>query len=262
MKVTRISVYIFLVIISIQTAIAKKVVFLGDSNTALTYLNPKNNQQIRTDYRFTSLIQNPETPYFIPGLTSVNSAVGGATTKDFLRTGKYYSNQTHRGWDKTGDFYVICFGLNDAPAKLNIFQNNSRSHLLNFERQSWELIKLIKAHSPRAKIFLMTNVPVNFEGGDFQYDRDFIIDSYDAIYRKMSKSKILNLIDTNRFLKNKIYQGNSDLRIRRYKNPVLNSSMDNSHEARRLGRRLWRTNIHYNINGSSLVAELLRYSIR
>lgn len=120
---------------------------------------------------------------------------------------------------------------------------------------------MVKSYNSRAKIALMTNVPLNYSGGDFQYPRHLIIDEYDGIYRKMSKFKGINLLEVNKFLKTKIAQGESDLRIRRYKVPVLSSSMDNSAEARRMGHRLWRTNIHYNTKGSSFVAEFLSTSL-
>jgi hypothetical protein len=84
MKNWKLCLLVCLTLFASKSISANKVVFLGDSNTALTYLNPRNNKSINRDYRFTSLIEDPRSKYYIEGLSSINSAVGGAKTKDFL----------------------------------------------------------------------------------------------------------------------------------------------------------------------------------
>lgn len=246
-------------IFGISPAMATKIVFLGDSNTALIYLNPKNNPNITRDQRFTTLVGNNLAG---AGVTTVNSAVGGAKTKDFLEGGKYFSHFENSGWDKRGDIYVICFGLNDAPQRVEDFQRTSSSVLLKFERETWSLVKTILRYNPRAKISLMTNVPVNFGQEDFQYSREIIIDAYDGVYRKMSNNPRLGLLDVNNYLKRKVINGfENDLRIRRSSDRILNGEKDYTSEAQSVSAKLWRTNIHYNTAGSAYVAEFLTSAI-
>ncbi len=238
---------------NINSVMATKVVFLGDSNTALTYLNPKNNPEIKKDFRFTSLVKK-----YLPNITTVNSAVGGAKTADFLQGGKFFSPMQNRGWDKKGDIYVICFGLNDAPRDLKGFYRTQESVLKKFESETWKLITLVLRYNPGAKVALMTNVPLNFDQEDFQYNREEIIDSYDDVYREIGDSSpLVDLIDVNYHLKWRIIENHKDLRIRRFVKPVLDKSMDNSLIATSMPEKLWKTNIHYNKNGSKYVAEFL-----
>ena len=246
-------------VFGISPAMATKVVFLGDSNTALTYLNPRNNPNIKEDQRFTALVGKNLAKQ---GVTTVNSAVGGAKTKDFLIGGKYYSHLPNKGWDKKGDIYVICFGLNDAPAKVQDFYQTSESVLNKFRKETWSLVKLIMRFRPDAQINLMTNVPVNFGQEDFQYSREEIIDGYDNVYRDLAENPRVGLLDINYYLKWKIIDGfDNDFRIRRSAERILNAEKDNSIEALSMTVKLWRTNIHYNTVGSAYVGEFLTSAI-
>ncbi len=251
-----------LIILSLMISVssyAKKIVFLGDSNTALTYLMPKNNKNVQKDFRFTALLtdkSNKKT--FYDGIETVNTAVGGAVTRDFLEHGQYFDS-----WHKErGDIYVICFGLNDAPKKVP--KSNYEHEYFEWARDMFryetdQLINLVKFYSPKAEIYLMTNVDVNYEMGHFQYDRSKIIDLFDDVYRKMIYSyQNVDIIDTNYYLKKAIDRNNHDLRIRRSPTPVLDASEDNSSLAKSMPYRLWRTNVHYNKNGSTLVAQIIK----
>lgn len=252
---------LFLLLLSIS-AFSKHIVFLGDSNTALSYLDSSKNYSLPMDYRFSALIANPVSPYYINGLTSVNTAVGGAKTSDFLSHGKYFNNWKNH----FGDIFIIAFGLNDAPK--TIPQSPAQWAHMNrekniFRNETLTLTRLIKQRNPNALIYLMTNVDVNYQGGHFQYNRNIIIDQFDNVYRDLARTvPMLRIIDVNWNLKNEIRRGNTDLRIRRSQRHILDSSEDHSPMAKRMGQRLWRTNIHYNINGSQTVAKILHHYLK
>lgn len=218
------------------------VVFLGDSNTSLFYLQPFVANQVPSlseSMRFSELVQQQTLePVY-------NEGRGGHKTYDFFPIAKK--------WQKGAGIYIVNFGLNDARDIKEKFNNDLVLALKDFNKNTWKLIELIK--QVEGKVVLMTNSPVDYPQ-HFSYNQNPRTDVYDGIYRRIASiDPSIKLLDVNALLKDEIKKGNWDIHIRNSSLVEGKWVLDDRYDSLFPDSTLWFTNIHYNIKGSKLVAQ-------
>ncbi|MBW8348971.1 SGNH/GDSL hydrolase family protein [Bacillus sp. IITD106] len=211
------------------------VILLGDSNTAISYFNETPTK------KWANIIEKEL------NIKVTNFGIGGRSTSDFLTSGKREKTKGRwvgEGWKKAdGDYYIICFGLNDSK----YYNENT------FEKYTRELITMIQNELKGIPI-LMTNVYVPYPD-HFSFDRNKVIDSFDNIKRKLATELNLDIIDVHdRFKKEWKDNGIWDTRIRTSK--IWGAAED---EGKTVDEG-WFDNIHYNELGNKIVAEeIIKY---
>lgn len=203
-----------------------KITLLGDSNTAISYLQP--------DKRWDSIITKELSA------NVVNLGKDGVTTSYFLS-----EVMRDKIISSNADYYIICLGINDKAQGTNeAFEANQRN-----------LLKFIQENT-KGKPILMTNVNVDYPK-HYSYDRNqSAIKPLDETKRKIAAELKLPLIDVYKRFEEENKKGNWDTRIRSV--TVLDNSQDAGKTLDTMNpdtKEKWFDNIHYNAEGNRIVAE-------
>ncbi len=214
----------------------KKVVLLGDSNTAITY------DTTLGITRWSDLVQNA----IGNRIEIVNNGVGNQRASDF-RNGGY-------NWPTDGDIYVLAFTVNDVRID---FHNPATARFstlaaaaADFNQQIRGLINEIRVHNPNAEIILMSAVWADVN--HYSYDVDAQSSAYAAQLRQIANSSPDTfMLDIHTQMR----EANAwDSRLRR--GNIVGNIVDDAEGIARWGIH-WYTNIHFNQAGNSFVAESL-----
>ncbi len=212
----------------------KKVVLLGDSNTAITYASSVGIT------RWSDQVQNS----MGNKVNIVNFGRGNQRAEDFLNNGF--------GWPKDGDIYVIGFTVNDVRRDSFITGIPPETTVLGFDRNIRNLIEEILRNSPHAKIVLMSAVWAGYSVGKYSYDVDAGTDIYtNQLHRIANAASNVHMLDIFNDMRS---AGAWNSRVRR--DGSIGNANSDAAGVRQFGVS-WYTNIHFNQNGNTFVATRL-----
>lgn len=231
-------------------AAVRGICAVGDSNTAMTYMGLDrqcqgcNGSVDNYSSRWTQKLAADT------GWRVLNYGDNGRQAEDYLGRGSgvldWTNDQLPGAWTNCrAKYYLLCFGLNEGAKSLAEFYSNMS-----------DLCDVVLAADGIP--LLMTNVSVFYDSdlsvSWYSTNRNITIDAYDDELRDLATARSFGLIDVNAAFKSDIALGNYDHRIR--SDGTLDDSADGANTGNP-GFANYRTNIHYNDAGATIVSNTI-----